>query len=80
EEAETDAEAEEEIPVAVNCAHALKPPKGYDTGVLMLQIFLDRHNFSCGVIDGVWGRGSLEAMRAWQQSQGLRRTQWVNPV
>lgn len=80
EEAETDAEAEEEIPVAVNCAHALKPPKGYDTEVLMLQIFLDRHNFSCGVIDGVWGRGSLEAMRAWQQSQGLRRTQWVNPV
>ncbi|MGN0886595.1 MAG: L,D-transpeptidase family protein [Candidatus Spyradenecus sp.] len=79
-EGEAEAEPEEEIPVAVNCAHALKPPKGYDTEVLMLQIFLDRHNFSCGVIDGVWGRGSLEAMRAWQQSQGLRRTQWVNPV
>lgn len=74
------AEDPEEVPVEVNCAHALKPPKGYDTEVLMLQIFLDRHNFSCGVIDGVWGRGSLEAMRAWQQSQGLRRTQWVNPV
>lgn len=69
------AEVEEMEP---NCAHALRPPRAYDREVLMLQIFLDRHNFSCGVIDGVWGEGSLEAMRAWQRSQGLRQTSWVD--
>lgn len=62
-----------------NCGHSLRPPKGFDAEVLMLQIYLDRRNFSCGVIDGMWGRGSKEAMRAWQASEGLRRTQWVQP-
>lgn len=62
-----------------NCGHSLRPPRGFDQEVLMLQIFLDRHNFSCGVIDGVWGKGSQEAMRAWQASEGRRRTQWVDP-
>jgi lipoprotein-anchoring transpeptidase ErfK/SrfK len=61
-----------------NCAHALRPPKAYDREVLMLQIFLDRHNFSGGVIDGVWGASSLEAMRAWQKSHGYRQTSWVD--
>lgn len=61
-----------------NCGHALTPPKGFSTETLMLQIFLDRHNFSCGVIDGVWGEGSRKAMRAWQLSRGLRATHWVD--
>ena len=61
-----------------NCGHLLQAPKGYDDEVLMLQIYLDRRNFSTGVIDGVWGVGSREAMRAWQASQGLRTTQWVD--
>lgn len=63
-----------------NCGHSLRPPKGFDQEVLMLQIFLDRHNFSCGVIDGVWGKGSRNAMRAWQASAGRRRTQWIDPT
>lgn len=72
---------EENLPDPIpNCGHSLRPPKGYDAEVLMLQIFLDRRNFSCGVIDGMWGRGSKEAMRAWQASEGLRRTQWVQPT
>lgn len=75
------AEEVEEAPMtdpAPNCGHATTPPKAYDTEVLMLQIFLDRHNFPGGVIDGVWGRASREAMRAWQRSEGLRPTQWVD--
>lgn len=64
---------------APNCGHALTPPKAFSTEVLMLQIFLDRHNFSCGVLDGVWGQSSLDAMRAWQQAAGRKRTQWVDP-
>jgi lipoprotein-anchoring transpeptidase ErfK/SrfK len=63
-----------------NCGHALRPPKGFDQEVLMLQIFLDRYNFSCGVIDGFWGKGSREAMRAWQAADGRRRTQWIDPT
>ncbi|MBQ9693619.1 MAG: L,D-transpeptidase family protein [Kiritimatiellae bacterium] len=66
------------VDVEPNCPHALRPPKAYDREVLMLQIFLDRYNFSCGVIDGVWGDGSLDAMRAWQRSQGRRQTAWVD--
>ncbi len=75
------AEAAEEEPVVdpvPNCGHATTPPKTYDTEVLMLQIFLDRHNFPGGVIDGVWGQASRDAMRAWQRAEGLRPTQWVD--
>ena len=78
----TDAEDEDEVTVVTdaeaNCPHTLTPPKAYDREVLMLQIFLDRYNFSCGVIDGVWGDGSLYAMQAWQKSQGRRQTAWVD--
>lgn len=78
----TDAEDEDEVTVVAdveaNCPHTLTPPKAYDREVLMLQIFLDRYNFSCGVIDGVWGDGSLYAMQAWQKSQGRRQTAWVD--
>lgn len=76
-----DAAEEESTPIAdvePNCPHTLAPPKAYDREVLMLQIFLDRYNFSCGVIDGVWGKGSLDAMQAWQKSQGRRQTAWVD--
>ena len=75
------AEEAEETPQdepQLNCGHVLSPPKGFDQEVLMLQIFLDRNNFSCGVIEGVWGEGSRLAMRAWQKANGLRRTQWVD--
>ena len=75
------AESVEEEPMTdpvPNCGHVTAPPKAYDLEVLMLQIFLDRHNFSGGVIDGVWGQASREAMRAWQRSEGLRPTQWVD--
>ncbi len=61
-----------------NCGHALAPPKKFSEEVLMLQIFLDRHNFSCGVIDGFWGDGTQRAMAAWQIAQGLRPTRWVD--
>jgi lipoprotein-anchoring transpeptidase ErfK/SrfK len=73
-----DAIPEVDVEEEPNCAHALRPPKAYDREVLMLQIFLDRHNFSGGVIDGVWGASSLEAMRAWQHSNGYRQTSWVD--
>ena len=76
-----EADQVDEIPeadVEPNCAHILRPPKAYDKEVLMLQIFLDRFNFSCGVIDGVWGEGSLKAMRAWQKSHGAKQTAWVD--
>ncbi len=66
-------------PVEVNCSHSLTIPQGYDPEVLMLQIFLDRRNFSCGQIDGVWGRNTQLAMRAWQASEGLAQTPWVDP-
>lgn len=72
------AEDEEEVPVKLNCGHVLTPPKAFNTEVMILQIFLDRHNFSCGVIDGVWGRTSRDAMQAWQRAQGLKRTPWVD--
>lgn len=73
---ETEAEYYEEV--EPNCGHVLSPPAAYNTEVLMLQIFLDRHNFSCGVIDGFWGDASREAMRAWQRAMGRRQTQWVD--
>ena len=74
----TPAPVAEEVDSRPNCGHVLTPPKGFATETLMLQIFLDRHNFSCGVIDGVWGEGSRKAMRAFQASQGARQTQWVD--
>ncbi len=67
-----------EVDPVPNCAHVLRPPQGFSTEVLMVQIFLDRHNFSGGVIDGVWGETSRLAMRAWQKSEGLRQTQWID--
>lgn len=67
------------VDIEPNCAHTLRPPKGYDREVLMLQIFLDRYNFSCGVIDGFWGEGSKQAMQAWQRSMDRRPTSWIDP-
>ena len=75
---EAPAPVAEEADPRPNCGHVLTPPKGFATETLMLQIFLDRHNFSCGVIDGVWGEGSRKAMRAWQASQGVRQSDWVD--
>lgn len=75
------AEEPEEVPQQdpePNCGHSTLPPSAFDRETLMLQIFLDRCNFSCGVIDGVWGETSRLAMRAWQKSEGVRQTQWVD--
>ncbi len=66
-----------QAPVA-NCAHALNPPEGFSREVLMLQIFLDRNNFSAGVIDGYWGVSSQKAMAAYQKAKGLRQTTWID--
>lgn len=38
---------------------------------LALQIFLDRHNFSGGCIDGIVGFRTRQAIRGWQAHQGL---------
>lgn len=70
-------EAGPQEPVA-NCPHRLRPPAGYDEEVLMLQIFLDRNNFSAGVIDGVWGNGSRKALAAWQAARGAEQTTWID--
>ena len=41
---------------------------------MALQTLLDRQNFSCGCIDGVLGRKTREALRAWQRSRGAPET------
>lgn len=33
-----------------------------------MQVWLDRHNFSCGSIDGVWGIKTDRAWRAWSEA------------
>ena len=38
---------------------------------LALQIFLDRHNFSGGCLDGIIGFRTRQAIRGWQAYQGL---------
>ncbi|MGN1359634.1 MAG: peptidoglycan-binding protein, partial [Kiritimatiellia bacterium] len=44
----------------------LHQPRWID--VLLLQVWLDRHNFSCGSIDGVFGTKSVAAWKAWQKA------------
>lgn len=40
--------------------------------VLSVQILLDRENFSCGSLDGVFGSRTRFALRLWQESRGLK--------
>lgn len=39
--------------------------------VLRLQVFLDRANFSPGMLDGRWGPQTENALAAWQKREGL---------
>ncbi|MCL1920220.1 MAG: L,D-transpeptidase family protein [Kiritimatiellaeota bacterium] len=47
---------------------------GFDRDVLALQILLDRQNFSCNCIDGVWGARTEIALLTWQTLNGLPAT------
>lgn len=44
---------------------------GFDRDVLSLQILLDRLNFSCNCVDGVWGARTEIALMTWQMVNGL---------
>ncbi len=44
---------------------------GFTEETLLLQTWLDRQNFSCGSIDGVWGGKTEDALKAWQRINGL---------
>lgn len=59
-------EAIQDLPVAV-------PIKGDMSGpsVLKTQVYLDRANFSVGVIDGRWGRNAAIALWWYQRSRGI---------
>ena len=49
------------------------PPAAYapDAGMVRLQILLDRSRFSPGVIDGLGGENTRQALAAWHQANGL---------
>ncbi len=50
------------------------------TGVLSMQVSLDRQGFSPGVIDGRWGRQTRAALIAWQLAHGLPPTAETDPL
>ena len=60
-------------PNAVNNAPVVVPIKGDMSGpsVLKTQVYLDRVNFSVGVLDGRWGRNSAIALWWYQRSRGI---------
>lgn len=49
------------------------PPPAYapDPGMVRLQILLDRSRFSPGVIDGLGGENTRQAIAAWRKAEGL---------
>ncbi len=49
------------------------PPPAYapDAGMVRLQILLDRSRFSPGVIDGLGGENTRQAIAAWRKANGL---------
>jgi len=64
------------VPVVEKPVKVLLPPQVADDGPgfrrnLALQIFLDRHNFSGGCLDGIAGFRTRQAIRGWQAHQGL---------
>ena len=63
-------------PDAMNKAPIVVPIKGDVSGpsVLKTQVFLDRLNFSVGVIDGRWGRNSAIALWWYQRTRGIEPT------
>jgi lipoprotein-anchoring transpeptidase ErfK/SrfK len=60
-------------PNGINAAPVVVPLKGDVSGpsVLKTQVFLDRLDFSVGVLDGRWGRNSSIALWWFQRSRGI---------
>jgi lipoprotein-anchoring transpeptidase ErfK/SrfK len=60
-------------PAAINNAPVVVPLKGDVSGpsVLRTQVYLDRLNFSVGVLDGRWGRNTAIALWWFQRSRGI---------
>ncbi|HEV7242002.1 MAG TPA: L,D-transpeptidase family protein [Thermoanaerobaculia bacterium] len=60
-------------PNVINSAPVVIPIKGDVAGpsVLKTQVYLDRHGFSVGALDGRWGRNSAIALWWYQRSRGL---------
>jgi lipoprotein-anchoring transpeptidase ErfK/SrfK len=60
-------------PDAVNNAPVVVPLKGDVSGpsVLKTQVYLDRLDFSVGVLDGRWGRNTAIALWWYQRSRGI---------
>jgi len=60
------------------CGHAEEAFRhylaGFDNDVLSLQILLDRQNFSCNCVDGVWGARTEIALLTWQMVNGKETT------
>lgn len=61
-------------PQAILAAPVVVPLKGDVSGpsVLKTQVYLDRANFSVGVIDGRWGRNTAIALFWFQKSSGIQ--------
>jgi lipoprotein-anchoring transpeptidase ErfK/SrfK len=61
---------------SINAAPVRVPIKGDVRGpsVLKAQVYLDRLDFSAGVIDGRWGRNSAISTWWWQRAHGLPPT------
>ena len=60
-------------PEQMNKAPVVVPIKGDVSGpsVIKTQVYLDRLNFSVGVLDGRWGRNSAIALWWYQRSRGI---------
>lgn len=58
------------------------PPPAYapDAGMVRLQILLDRSRFSPGVIDGLGGENTRQAIAAWRKAHDLGEDGAVDPA
>ncbi len=59
-------------PPAAGSGQAAAPAQGPDAGMVRLQILLDRSPFSPGVIDGLGGENTRQAIAAWREANGMR--------
>jgi lipoprotein-anchoring transpeptidase ErfK/SrfK len=65
-------------PASVNSEPLLPLEDGEGPSVLLIQILLDRANFSPGVIDGYWGDNTAKAIYWFQHANGLQSTGTVD--